>query len=181
MGTRTLVIVLTAMFSLPGQALESEFEDAARYVGVPPQILFAMGQVESGLYKDKRILPWPWTLNIAGSAKRYETRDAMFQGLIEALRQGEQSIDIGPMQVNWYWHFDKLQSLWLITDPVVNIKIGASILKTHYEQHQDWWEAVGRYHRPADGAKHQAVAEQYRQRVRKFYDQQVKSEVGGAS
>jgi len=53
----------------------------------------------------------------------------------------------------------------------VNIKIGAEILKNHYKRCGDWWEAVGRYHRPAQTPQDKIIAEKYRQRVRHFFNQ----------
>jgi hypothetical protein len=152
-------------------AAEALYAKVAQYVGVPESILYAMSQAESGLLKEGSFAPWPWTLNVAGTAQRFEDRKAMFDGLMTALGKGEMKIDIGPMQVNWYWQFNQMGSPWRITDPAVNIKIGAQILKTHYNRSGDWWEAVGRYHRPADGPQDRRIANQYRLRVRHFYNQ----------
>ena len=95
----------------------------------------------------------------------------MFDSLMVSLGTGEMLINVGPMQINWYWQFDVMGSPWRITDPTVNIKIAADILKTHFERSEDWWEAVGRYHRPATRPEDRLIAEEYRQRVRHFYEQ----------
>lgn len=172
MVTRALVAVLMAMcVNAKTLAVAPLYQEVAEYVGVPADILYAMSKAESGLLKDKRFEPWPWTLNVAGNAKRFDDRQAMFDGLMDALGTGEQLIDVGPMQVNWYWQFEVMGSPWRITDPAVNIKIAAQILKTHYERSGDWWDAVGRYHRPADGPKDRLIADKYRTRVRHFYEQ----------
>lgn len=148
-------------------AQTSLYEDVAQYIGVPADVLYAMAVTESGLYREGTVSPWPWTLNIEGQAKRYDSREAMFDGLMAALRGGRSSVDIGLMQVNWYWQYDKLSSPWTITDPTVNLKAGASILKAHYQDTGDWWEAVGRYHRPSQEPKHKLAAVQYAGRVKK--------------
>lgn len=70
------------------------------------------------------------------------------------------------MQINWYWQYELAGSPWTITDPVVNLKIGAVILKSHYLDTGDWWEAVGRYHRPSQEPEHKAVALAYVGRVK---------------
>jgi len=163
------VVLLMLAYPASARSVEPLYRDVARYVGVPLPILYAMSQAESGQLRNGRFAPWPWTLNIAGEAKRYANRQAMFEGLMVALRAGELRIDVGPMQINWYWQFQVLGSPWRITDPAVNIKIGAQILKSHYRQSGDWWEAVGRYHRPADGPENRRIADTYRQRVRHFY------------
>lgn len=152
------------------QPVDPLYDEVAAYVGVPAPLLYAMSKAESGLLRGGTFAPWPWTLNVAGKAQRFEDRQSMFEGLMAALGTGEMMIDVGPMQVNWYWQFGELGSPWRITDPAVNIKIAAQILKTHYQRSGDWWEAVGRYHRPADGPRDRLIAEKYRQRVRHFYD-----------
>jgi hypothetical protein len=113
---------------------------------------------------------------VAGTAQRYANREALFEGLMAALGTGEMMIDVGPMQLNWYWQFSVMGSPWRITDPAVNIKIAAQILKSHYERSGDWWDAVGRYHRPADRPQDRRIAERYRQRVRHFYDKAHQAE-----
>lgn len=170
MDPRVVVVTMAMLINpLAARAMDPLFEEVAAYVGVPAQLLYAMSQAESGMLKEGAFAPWPWTLNVAGEARRFNDRQSMFEGLMAALATGEMMIDVGPMQVNWYWQFGKLGSPWRITDPAVNIKIGAQILQTHYERSGDWWEAVGRYHRPADGPTDQLIANKYRQRVRRFY------------
>jgi len=171
MGKRALAMVLMMLAGpISVNAVEPIYSDVADYVGVPALILYAMSQAESGQLYNGQFSPWPWTLNVAGTAERFKDRQAMFNGLMDALATGEMKIDVGPMQLNWYWQFNALGSPWRITDPVVNIKVAAEILKTHYNRTGNWWEAVGKYHRPADGPQHRLIADKYRQRVRHFYE-----------
>lgn len=170
MDARVVVVALMTLVSPgPAKAVEPLFEEVATYVGVPARLIYAMSLAESGMLTEGSFAPWPWTLNVAGEARRFDDRQAMFEGLMAALGTGEMMIDVGPMQINWYWQFGELGSPWRITDPAVNVKIGAQILKTHYDRSGDWWEAVGRYHRPADGAKDRLIADKYRERVKHFY------------
>lgn len=170
MDKRAIALVsLLSVSSLTVSAVEPMYAEVAEYVGVPARILYAMSQAESGQYDKGRMSPWPWTLNVAGTAQRFSDRQSMFAGLMAALGTGELMIDVGPMQVNWYWQFAVMGSPWRITDPRVNVKIAAQILKTHYQRSGDWWDAVGRYHRPAESAKDRIIAEKYRQRVRHFF------------
>lgn len=166
---QAMVVLLVALLAHVSVAAADKamVEDVAQYVGVPSSVLYAMALTESGVTRQGERIPWPWTLNIEGEAYRYETRQAMFEGLMAALQAGRTRVDIGPMQVNWFWHYDIAGSPWTITDPVVNLKIGAGILKGHYLDTGDWWSAVGRYHRPAQTPKHQAAAQRYAGRVRK--------------
>lgn len=172
MDKRTLVLtVMMLTRTAPGQAIEPTYGEVADYVGVPAPILYAMSQAESGLLQNGQFSPWPWTLNVAGQAQRFEDRQSMFDALMEALGTGQMMIDVGPMQINWYWQYNLMGSPWRITDPAVNIKIAAEILKTHYRHTGDWWEAVGRYHRPAQRPADKVIAAKYRDRVRHFLKQ----------
>ena len=180
MDARVVVVALVMVINpITGKAADPVYEQVAAYVGVPAPLLYAMSKAESGLLKNNQFQPWPWTLNVAGRAQRFDDRQSMFEGLMAALGTGEMMIDVGPMQINWYWQFGELGSPWRITDPAVNIKIGAQILKTHYDRSGDWWDAVGRYHRPADGPNDRLIADKYRQRVKHFY--QKSSAVGADS
>ena len=139
MDARAVVVVLTMLMNpITVEAIEPLYGEVADYIGVPVSILYAMSQAESGQLREGTFAPWPWTLNVAGKAQRYEDRQAMFVGLMAALGTGEMMIDVGPMQLNWYWQFKRLGSPWRITDPAVNLKIGAQILKTHYRRSGDW-------------------------------------------
>ena len=171
MDKRAVALVSVLSTSpVPLSAMESMYVEVAEYVGVPARILYAMSLAESGQYNNGQMTPWPWTLNVAGTAQRFDDRQSMFDGLMAALGTGELMIDVGPMQLNWYWQFDVMGSPWRITDPRVNIKIAAMILRSHYQFRRDWWDAVGRYHRPAESAKDRIIAEKYRQRVRHFFN-----------
>ena len=119
--------------------------------GIPPGVLYAVALTESGLLmpesRDHR--PWPWTLNVAGKAYRYGSRDTAYAGLMQHLARTEM-VDVGLMQVNWRYHGDKLRTHWLALDPWFNLRIGASILREMYDQCGDWIVAAGRKFSPDD-------------------------------
>jgi hypothetical protein len=47
------------------------YQVAAQQAGVPPPVLYAVALQESGARLRGRLIPWPWTLNVAGRAERY--------------------------------------------------------------------------------------------------------------
>ncbi|MEM6484556.1 MAG: transglycosylase SLT domain-containing protein [Pseudomonadota bacterium] len=147
------------------EAIRQLVDRVAAYEGVPSDVLYAMAQAESGVSADGAFSPWPWSLNVAGEARRYDSREAMFDDLMTVLGEGTLRVDIGLMQINWYWQFERVNSPWRITEPAHNLKIAAQILVEQYRIHGNWREAVGRYHRPADGEEHRAIANQYQERV----------------
>ena len=85
--------------------------------------------------------------------------------------QAGQTIDIGLMQTNWHWSFDRLSSPWKATEPAYNLKTGCQILKYWYDQHGNWWVAVGKYHRASNAPRHQKAAKRYAARVYKEWEQ----------
>ena len=182
MGQRIVVQMLVAVMPhIPAASADTTiYQEVAAYVGVPSNVLYAMAMTESGTYREGETAPWPWTLNIEGRAQRYDNREDMFDGLMAALQAGYSSVDIGPMQVNWFWQFELAGSPWTITDPVVNLKVGAVILKSHYLDTGDWWEAVGRYHRPAQTPEHQAAALRYTGKVQEALRLSFNGEVNDA-
>jgi hypothetical protein len=155
-----------ALTAVAAQGQRAFYREVADYVGVPADLFYAMALAESGRVRDRTFAPWPWTLNIEGEAQFHPDRESMFAALMEALRADRLRVDVGPLQVNWYWQFDRLQSPWRITDPAVGAKIGAEILKQQYRRSGDWATAVGHYHRPGDATPaDRALAARYRERV----------------
>jgi len=86
-----------------------------------------------------------------------------------ALGEKTTNVDIGPMQVNWKWNFHQIVSPWLITDPIYNTKLGGQILYNHYQQTNDWWVAVGKYHRASNDPSHKKAAEAYAKGDKKIW------------
>jgi len=142
------------------------YRDVGAYNGIPPSILYAMALQESGRHMKGEWVAWPWTLNIQGEAHYFEGRPELFKALMAALGQGITNIDIGPLQVNWHWQFEQLGSPWLSTDPVYSTNIACQLMKAQRRAGEDWWPAVGRYHRPADSPRHRLAAQAYSDRVR---------------
>ena len=139
------------------------YQAVARETGIPHSLLYSIALTESGksVGTTRTYRPWPWTLNVAGQGYFYKSRQLAWRALKKWLDQGESSIDIGLMQVNWRYHEARLQTPWQALDPYFNLRIGAAILQDCYSKRQDWWASVGCYHSPTNGKR----AEQYRRRV----------------
>lgn len=129
---------------------------AAEY-GVPPGLFFAVAKAES--YATFAGAPWPWTLNIRGTSRYFRTRQEAETHLAEVLSAGEQMVDVGPMQINWYWHKEKLVDPTTAFDPHYNLRLGAAYLREQYLKSGDWYTAIGLYHNKSDPARQRAYAE----------------------
>lgn len=140
------------------------YRDVARAQGVPPGILYAVSLTESGKALSGRTIPWPWTLNVEKKSYYYPTRRAAWEALTDFLAQGK-VVDIGLAQVNWKWHKKRLIDPWQALEPYFNLRIGAQILREHYDASGDWWTAIGHYHAPAATPEARERAQHYRVRV----------------
>jgi hypothetical protein len=128
------------------------YQLAAQRAGIPSPVLFAVALQESGARLHGRLIPWPWTLNVAGRAERYATRAEACAGLRRALARTPASrIDAGLGQVNLGYHAHRYEHPCDLLDPYRNLAIAADILLEQHTPGEDWMVAIGRYHRPAGG------------------------------
>jgi hypothetical protein len=169
MATR-ITIPLTAFLSVfamiggiaQATPIPSAYLDAARLAEIPAAVLFGIAIQESGMPLHHRIVPWPWTLNIAGSAQRFTTRASACNILKRALvRLPATRIDVGLGQLNVGYQRRRVTEPCALLDPYRNLALAAAILSERHVPGEDWLTTAGRYHRPAGGP----AAEEYRHRV----------------
>jgi soluble lytic murein transglycosylase-like protein len=161
--TRLALLGMTGAGVAPAQELPPPaYQLAARQAGVPSPVLYAIALQESGARFRDRLVPWPWTLNVAGRPERYASRADACAGLCRALAQTPaKRIDAGLGQINLGHHAHRYRDACELLDPYRNLAIAAEILKGHHVPGENWLPAIGRYHRPAGGEP----AERYRNRV----------------
>lgn len=149
----TLVTVLGAVIAAPlcaaspaalatqGHEFDACFTSVGRYYGINPFLLRSVAAKESGFN--------PRAIH----------------------RNDDGSLDVGLMQIDSYW-FARLarvgiQPIQLLTQPCLNIAVGAKILKGNIARYGLTWTAVGAYNaqtdwkrkRYADGVAHNLIAE----------------------
>lgn len=112
--------------------------------GVPAGLLYSVGMAESRASFSGK--PWPWTLNVRGRSLYFPTKAAAATHLADLLASGETMVDVGLMQVNWYWHGEKLRDPETALSPYYNLRVGAAYLREQYDLTGDWYAAAGRYH-----------------------------------
>lgn len=144
------------LMMLPVQADElppPAYQLAAHDAGIPSTVLFAIALQESGIRVRDRLLPWPWTLNIAGTPYRFTARQTACHALLQALvRHDAKRIDVGLGQTNLGYHGRRFSNPCEALDPYRNLAVTAALLREHHTATGDWVSAAGRYHRPAGGA-----------------------------
>ena len=128
------------------------YQLAAQRAGIPSTVLYAVALQESGVRRNGRIVPWPWSLNVAGQSHRYATRADACAGLQQAIRATPHTrIDAGLGQINLGYHQQRYSTACDLLDPYRNLAIAAEILHEQHTPGEDWLLAIGRYHRPAAG------------------------------
>lgn len=150
-----MLLLAAGLFTSSGHAQEippPAYQLAAQRAGIPSTVLFAVALQESGIHRDNRLIPWPWSLNVAGQSHRYATRAEACAGLLQALREVRLiRVDVGLAQVNLGYQKHRYSRPCDLLDPYANLAIAATILREQYKPGEDWLLAMGRYHRPAGG------------------------------
>ncbi|WP_237737032.1 lytic transglycosylase domain-containing protein [Serratia fonticola] len=161
------VTLLTLLFSGSLSARElppPAYQLAARQADIPSAVLYAVTLQESGIRLRGKLIPWPWTLNVAGIPERYSNRIEACVGLQRALKRvPAKRVDVGLGQINVGYQSQHFDHPCELLNPYRNLKIAATLLREQHVPGENWVIAIGRYHRPAGGAP----AESYRRSVQK--------------
>lgn len=147
-----LLDTLPCAIAQPTQVPPPAYNVAARKMGIPSNILFAIALQESGINLRRQRRPWPWTLNIAGAAHYYPTRSDACLGLLQAMKRHPATrIDAGLTQINLGHQKRFYRFPCELLSPERNLAIASTLLREHYRADENWLDAAGRFHRPAGG------------------------------
>ncbi len=145
----------------PSQLCDAAIANAERIHRLPPRLLGAIAQVESGRPDDTgKIRPWPWTINAEGHGQFFALKQQAIVVVRTLQLQGIRSIDVGCMQVNLMHHPDAFASLDAAFDPTANALYAARFLNQLYGDSRSWVQATAAYH-----SQTPAIGDPYRQRV----------------
>jgi tetratricopeptide (TPR) repeat protein len=132
-----------------------------RGLHIPQGLLTAISMTEAGRPDAAgHLTPWPWTINVGGQGRFFETKDEAVAATRKLIDEGQNSIDIGCMQVNTRYHPDAFRSIEDAFDPATNVAYGAKFLSSLHGIQGSWAKAIERYHTSEDGKR-----EEYRDRV----------------
>lgn len=138
--TVTLVVLTITLYSSFAFAdnLTELIKRVEREQNIPVGLLKSIAKVESGIK--------PYALNIAGKTViTGSLREA--QNIIDLhLKRGLTNIDIGVMQLNYYWHGKYFNNTTQMLDPKKNIEYAARLLNDLRNEHGTWHKAVRHYH-----------------------------------
>jgi hypothetical protein len=143
-------------------ACEAAGAAAERQHTLPPGLLLAIGQVESGRRDPVtgRTAAWPWTINAGGTGHFYDTLAAALAAAHTAQAVGPTSIDVGCFQINLLSHPAAFANLEEAFDPRRNADYAARFLALLHEREGSWEGAVAAYHSATE-----ALSRPYRNQV----------------
>ena len=135
---------------------------AASEAGINVSTLYGIAIQESGMHwADGSYRPWPWTLNVnekkAGvktGSRRYANRQSAENALQELIVNGIRNVDVGIMQINLYWHGDKVKNQLDLLDPATNIGVAVQYLKQLNQKNIT--QLVANYHAPTNSERGRA-------------------------
>lgn len=156
-GLRAVWIVLSVFFLsqastlLPARATTAGMCDAAavraaRASGVPVSVLRAITRTETGRSREGVLQPWPWTVNMEGVGKWFDTETAARAYVQTRFDLGARSFDVGCFQINYRWHGKAFASIDEMFDPDANALYAARFLSQLHDETGDWMKAAGAYH-----------------------------------
>ncbi len=120
--------------------------EAARSNGVPLNVLRAISRTESGRSTGSGLQPWPWTVNMEGTGRWFESLDDARSYVFQHFKNGARSFDVGCFQINYKWHGEAFRSIDDMFDPLLNARYAAEYLSELYQEFGNWTDAVGAYH-----------------------------------
>ena len=157
--------IMTALILAPARACAdaaSACRNAARAAetrhSIPPGLLQAITLVETGRYRKGETVAWPWTVNVAGKGRYFETRAEAEHFVRIRKSRGAASIDIGCFQINTRWHGAAFETPLAIFEPADGAAYAAAFLARLHAELGDWNAAVRSYH-SRDAAKGAAYGE----------------------
>lgn len=121
---------------------ESEIDAAAVKYQIPPGILYSVGLTETGVKGSLQ----PYAMNIEGKAVFATSAQDVLQRFSVARSQGAKLIDLGCMQINYYFHGENFSSPEEMLNPRKNVEYAARFLAQLHARHETWTMAVARYH-----------------------------------
>lgn len=120
---------------------EKEMTRAAAKYGIPLGILYAVGLTETGGGGHLHA----YALNLQGDAVYSLNKEQAIARVRAAQAAGVRLIDVGCMQLNYFYHGKSFSSVEEMMDPHKNVDYAARFLKELKQSEGAWTIAVARY------------------------------------
>jgi hypothetical protein len=130
----------------------------AAHRAVPAAVLYAVALQESGAMLRGRLIPWPWTLNVAGRAATLCHPGRGLRLRRALARTPANRIDAGLGQVNLGYHAHRYAQPCELLDPYRNLAIAAEILRSSTRRARTGWSPSAATTGPPAGRPPRATA-----------------------
>lgn len=132
----------------PGELCQTAIAGNAPATRLPPNLLTAIGRVESGRLdpRDGNVKAWPWSINAEGRGYTFNTKAEAIAAVTAFRARNVMSVDVGCMQVNLMYHPAAFASLEEAFDPAANVRYAAKFLGQLFAETGDWNTAAAHYH-----------------------------------
>ncbi len=120
---------------------EREMTQAASKYKVPLGILYAVGLTETGIKGNLHA----YALNLEGTTVYSLNKEQAIERFHTARAAGMKLIDVGCMQINYYFHGGSFSSVSDMLNPRRNVDYAAKFLAELKEREGSWTLAVARY------------------------------------
>lgn len=146
--------LLIAVFSVSANGeIPKAYGVVAEKYGVPVEVFYSLILQESGESRDGTYHPWPWTLNVAHKAYRYDNQEDAKDAL-RGFMTYENRIAVGLGQIYLPAHHSQFNDPTVLLNPRTNLEYAAGLLANEFKVtvkngEPNWWVAAGRYHHPS--------------------------------
>ena len=115
-------------------------------IKLPNKLLSSISLTETGYSKNGTFAAWPWTLNVNGKSKYFDTKKEMAKHLHKKLSEDIRNIDIGCMQINYIYHSKNFRNIEDMIDPHSNVEYAGKFLLKLFNKYKSWNKAISYYH-----------------------------------
>lgn len=131
-------------------------EIAAAQSGVPLSVLRSITRTDTGRNRGGASHLRPWTVNMKGTGKRFDTQDAARACVFKHFKRGARSFYPGCFQINHKWHGEAVRSTDGMVGPPANARCVTRFLSRVHGETGGWSRAAEATHprRSAHAEKH---------------------------
>ena len=146
-NTIIILLLLTNLsFSEDKLLCVKEIIKVEKHLNLPKNLLLAISLTETGRLVDDMYIPWPWSLNVKGKGFYLDDQEQTKKYALSNIKNFTKNVDIGCMQINYYYHGKKFNNFDDMINPRINVLYAGYFLIDLKQSHGTWKEAVMRYH-----------------------------------
>ena len=119
-----IFIILFYPYFLNSQSCLKEINYFQNKFNIPNDFLYAVALTESGRFYKNEFIPWAWTVNVKGSGKFFSNKSDL-DIFINNQKNNTQNIDIGCMQINYFYHGEDFKDTKTMSIPEKNVEWAA--------------------------------------------------------